>query len=612
MNAHSKLRTLTDIFFQVVERNHPRVMLFERGSHWHAISASQLYRRVMGVVQELGRLGISRGDRVAIMAENRPEWTIADFAILLRGAVTVTIYPTLTANQVSYLLRNSGARLAFVSTAEQLAKLQSIQPETFVEQIVAMDEPDPDSGALSMPAMMAAGPTQRSPELDALGESVSPDDLATIIYTSGTTGVPKGAMLTHGNIASNISMSVDALELRDTDLAISFLPLSHITARHVDFAELYRGVTIAYCPVIDELPRVARELHPTLFVAVPRVYEKIYNKVQRDAGTGLKRRIYDWALSVGRRHMAEVVAGRRPSSFAWQLANRLVFSKLTHALGGRIRLYASGGAPLAKELAEWYAQLGILIYEGYGLTETSPVVAINTPGECKLGTVGRPLPNVELRIAPDGEVLVRAPSVFRGYWNSPEETAAAFLHPSTPTAGALGTPEADWFKTGDIGSIDSDGYLSITDRKKDLIKTSGGKFIAPQPIENSFKCYTYVAEAVLVGDRRRFVSVVIFPAFATLEEWARGAGIEWTSRAELVADPQVEALYAGVVEQLNQSLAQFQQLKKFLLAAEEPSIAEGTLTPTFKLRRRNVEERYKEEIEKLYADRTPLDAAHSG
>ena len=599
MNPNPKLRTLTDIFFQVVERNQSRVMLFERGAHWQAISSSELYRRVMGVVQELGRCGVSRGHRVAIMAENRPEWTIADFAILLRGAVTVPIYPTLTGWQVSHLLRHSGATIAFVSTSEQLAKLRSIQAETFVEQIFMMDEPPPESPALSMPALMDAGPAQRSPKLDALVNPVAPEDLATIIYTSGTTGVPKGAMLTHGNIAANISLSLEAFELHaETDLAISFLPLSHITARHVDFAELYRGVTIAYCPVIDELPRILRQLHPTFFVAVPRVYEKIYNKVQHDVGTGFRRRIYEWATSVGRAHLPEVVSGRRPSSLAWKLANRLVFSKVADGMGGSVRTYVSGGAPLAKELAEWYAQLGIVIHEGYGLTETSPVIAVNTPGACKLGTVGRPLSNIDLRIATDGELLVRGPSIFQGYWDSPEETASAF--------------EGDWFKTGDIASLDAEGYLSITDRKKDLIKTSGGKFIAPQPIENSFKASPYIAEAVLIGERRRFVSVVLFPAFAALEEWAREAEISWRSRAELVSNPQVEALYEGIVEQANRRLAQFQQLKKFLLASEEPSIAEGTLTPTLKLRRRNVEARYQEEIEKLYLDPAPIDAAHSG
>jgi long-chain acyl-CoA synthetase len=365
----------------------------------------------------------------------------------------------------------------------------------------------------------------------------------------------------------------------------------------VDFAELYRGVTIAYCPVIDDMPRVLRELHPTFFVAVPRVYEKIHNKVQRDVSTGFKKRIYDWAISVGRAHVDEVLAGRRPASPAWWLANRLVFSKVRDGMGGRIRTFISGGAPLGKELAEWYAQIGIVIHEGYGLTETSPVIAVNTPSARKLGTVGRPLTNIELRIASDGELLVRGPSVFHGYWNMPAETAAAF--------------EGDWFKTGDIAHLDADGFLSVTDRKKDLIKTSGGKFIAPQPIENSLKSSSFIAEAAVIGDRRRFVAVILIPAFAALEEWALQNGIAFQSREELVVDPQVQSLYQEIVEQINQNLAQFEQLKKFLLVSEELSIEDGTLTPTLKLRRRNLEERYKEEIEQLYAGSAAFDAART-
>jgi long-chain acyl-CoA synthetase len=596
MNATPKPRTLVDIFFQVVDRDSPRVMLFERDSQWHAISSSGFYRRVMGVVQELRSQGISRNDRVAILAENRPEWTIADFAILLSGAVTVPIYATLTAAQISFLLQNSGAKTAFVSTSTQLAKLLSIQGETAVEHVILMDEPSAKSVALSMPAIMDAGPERRLPELDALANSITPDDLATIIYTSGTTGVPKGAMLTHGNIASNLSVSLDAFELHaETDLAISFLPLSHITARHVDFAELYRGVTIAYCSFIDDLPRVLRQLHPNFFVAVPRVYEKIYNKVQRDVATGFKKRVYRWAISVGRAHLDELVAGRRPSSLAWKLANRLVFSKVLDGMGGRIRIFISGGAPLGKELAEWYAQIGIVIHEGYGLTETSPVIAVNTPSARKLGTVGRPLPNVELRIARDGELLIRGPSVFHGYWNMPEETAAAF--------------DGDWFKTGDIANVDGDGFLSITDRKKDLIKTSGGKFIAPQPIENSLKASPFIAEAAILGERRRFAAVILIPAFSALEEWAVQNGIAFQSREELVANPHVQALYENIVEQINQNLAQFQQLKKFLVVSEDLSVEGGTLTPTLKLRRRNLEERYAREIEELYASPSPADVS---
>jgi len=597
MTQSSKPRTLADIFFQVVERDYSRVMLFERQKKWHAISSRELYRRVMGVVIELRRRGVMPGDRVAILAENRPEWMIADFAILLCGAATVPIYPTLAPNQIRYMLRQAGVRTVFASTETQLVKLLSVQPETEVQKIFLMDEPTQNSGVDSMSAVMEEGPTGRVAELDALARSILPDDLATIIFTSGTTGTPKGAMLTHGNIASNLSVSLDAFELfEQADLAVSFLPLSHITARHVDLAELYRGVTIAYCPFIEDLPRIMRELRPTFFVAVPRVYEKIYNKVLQDTARGFKHAVYKWAIGVGRRHTNAVLAGRIPRSPAWKLANRLVFSKVTDAMGGRIRTFISGGAPLGTALAEWYAQIGVVIHEGYGLTETSPVIAVNTPEARRLGAVGRPLPNVEVRIAEDGELLVRGPSVFQGYWKMPEETAAAF--------------DNGWFRTGDLANIDADGFLWITGRKKDLIKTSGGKFIAPQPIENSLKANELVAEASLLGDGRRFAAVLIIPCFAALDEWAADNGIAYGSREELAADPRVQALYEEIVHQINQNLARFEQLKKVLVIAEEPSIEGGTLTPTLKLRRRMLEERYREQIDALYAPAAPADAAH--
>jgi long-chain acyl-CoA synthetase len=593
MNANSRPQTLADVFFQAVEHNQPRLMLFEHNSEWQAISSAEFYRRVIATLTGLRRLGVGRGDRVAILSENRPEWTIADFAALLMGAVTVPVYATLTGAQISFLLRHSGARTAFVSTAAQLTKLRSIQPETFIESVILMDEPEPDADVISFAELTRELPSGRVPEIDEAARAIAPEDLATIIYTSGTTGVPKGVMLTHGNLASNIAVSLAEFNLAaGDDLAVSFLPLSHITARHVDLAELYRGITVAYCPNIDDVPRVVRELRPTFFVAVPRLYEKIYNRVQREAAaTAAKKKVFRWAMKVGRAHVDEIVTGCRPTSLAWKIANRLVFSKVIESLGGRVRIFISGGAPLGAELANWYAQIGLLVHEGYGLTETSPVIAVNSPHARKLGSVGRPLPGVEVRIAHDGELLVRGPSVFHGYWNMPEETAAAF--------------EDGWFKTGDIAHLDDDGFLSITDRKKDLIKTSGGKFIAPQPIENSLKANRFVAEAAIIGDRRRFPAVVIAPAFAALEEWAHHRGLVYQSRAELAARPEVQALYEGIVEKINHNLARFERLKKVLVIGEELSIEDGTLTPTLKLRRRNVEARYRDQIEQLYADPTP-------
>jgi len=411
--------------------------------------------------------------------------------------------------------------------------------------------------------------------------------LATIIYTSGTTGIPKGVMLTHGNMASNIFCSLQGFGVGPGEISISFLPLSHVTARHVDFAMLYHGVTLAYLPLVHQLPQALLEVHPTIFVAVPRVYEKIHAQVDQKAKGFPKEWIYRWALAVGRTHRSEILAAQTPESLIWKLANRVVYSQVRAGMGGRAEVFISGGAPLGRELAEWYANIGIRIHEGYGLTETSPVIAVNTPNAHKLGTVGRPLGNVEVRIAEDGEILVRGSSVFKGYWNKPEETQNAFVD--------------GWFKTGDIGSIDADGFLSITDRKKDLIKTSGGKFIAPQPIENSLKHNALIAEAVVLGDKRKFPAVLISPYFPLLEDWARANNVPFNSRQDLVTHSRVQALYKGIAEDLNQNLARFEKLKKVLLVAEEFSAENGTLTASMKMRRRAVEERYREQIDQMYA-----------
>jgi long-chain acyl-CoA synthetase len=440
------------------------------------------------------------------------------------------------------------------------------------------DSPDHDSPKHDSP--------NRDPQLEANARAITPDDLATIIYTSGTTGTPKGVMLTHGNLASNLVCSLADFPVRPGDVSISFLPLSHVTARHVDFALLYRGVTLAYLPFANQLPRALLEVRPTFFVSVPRVYEKIHFQTEQKALGFPNSAFYRWALSVGRDHQSEVLAGQTPATHAWRLANRVLYSKVRAGLGGRIEIFISGGAPLGRELAEWYANIGIRIHEGYGLTETSPVIAVNTPQAHKIGTVGKPLPNLEVRIAEDGEVLVRGPSVFKQYWNKPKETEEAFVD--------------GWFKTGDIGHLDADGFLSITDRKKDLIKTSGGKFIAPQPIENSLKHIALIAEAVVLGEKRKFPSALISPNFPLLEDWARSHDLTFGSRAELVASPEVRALYEGIVEELNKNLARFERLKRVLLVAEEFSAENGTLTASMKLRRKVVAERYQREIDEMY------------
>ena len=581
------LRTVNDVFSGICARGRDRVMMQREASGWVPISSADIYRNVVGVGRALESWGIGKGDRVGILSENRPEWTIADFAILGIGAVTVPIYATQTADQCAYILKDSGTRVLFVSTKAQLEKALALQQAAPLERIVVMDAVA-ESNAVSMRDLMLSGPSGPDSKSDARAGSIVPDDLATIIYTSGTTGTPKGAMLTHGNLASNIACSLAGFGIgqKKDETSVSFLPLSHVTARHVDLALLHRGVSLAYCPEITELPRALQEIKPDIFVGVPRVYEKIRQQAITKTRDFPKNAIYRWAVKAGRAHRDEICRDVKPRSLSWKLANRLVFSKVREALGGKAEEFISGGAPLGIELAEWYADIGIPIHEGYGLTETSPVIAVNTPKAFKIGTVGKPLPNIEVRIADDGEVLVRGPSVFKGYWNRPDETREAFVD--------------DWFKTGDIGNLDSDGFLSITDRKKDLIKTSGGKFIAPQPIENSLKLNPLIGTVVVLGDRRKFPAVLIAPNFAALEDWARDNKIPVGDREELVAHPKVQAVYENIVQDANASLARFEKLKRVVLIPEELSAAAGTMTHTFKVRRRGIEERYRKLIDDMY------------
>ena len=566
-------------------------MSYERGGTWYNISSRELYTRVLHTARHLQNWGILKGDRVALIAENRFEWAVTDWACLLIGAVDVPIYPTLTADQTKFILKNSGARVLVVSTQKQLDKVASIKSGTDLEHMVVMDEVS-DSAAVGMSTIMRPQEaTPRDGQFDAQAQSVVPDDLATIIYTSGTTGIPKGVMLTHGNLASNLDQTAQSLGWQPGMVSLSFLPLSHVTARHVDYLCLLRGVTLAYCPSFEELPPKLQQVRPHLFVGVPRVYEKVRQEVDRRASTGLKKKAYQWALHVGQQHREETVRGQRPSGLAWSLANKLVFHRIHQWFGGRVQMFVSGGAPLGVDLARWFADVGIRILEGYGLTETSPVIAVNTPENNKLGTVGKPLANLQCRIAADGELLVRGPSVFNSYWNNPEETANAF--------------EDNWFKTGDIGNLDRDGFLSITDRKKDLIKTSGGKFIAPQPIENKLKLSPLVAHPIVIGNGRKFASVVICPNFPALEQWAQEQQLEFRSREDLVRNPQVIAEYEQVVAAVNAGLAHFETLKKVLIVPDDFTVASGEITPSLKLRRRVIEQKYKQQIDGMYAGAAP-------
>jgi len=590
-------RTLGDIFFASVAHDVQRHVLFKRGADWQVISSRQLYGYVATLARVLKQWGIQKGDRVAILGENRPEWMITDFACVCSGIVDVPIYATLTADQTLYLLQNSRARVIFVSTVEQLRKIQSIQAKTLLEKIVIMDDVA-EINVIPMWSLLSAAGSEPDPQFDEQAHAIQPDDLATLIYTSGTTGTSKGVMLSHSNLTSCAVMASKRAEWEPGDVYLSFLPLSHVTARHVDYICYLDGVTIVYCAVFDQLPQMFQEAKPTIIVAVPRVYEKARQEAERHAGKGLRRKIFDWAVRVGEKHKDEIARGEEPSSLAWKLANRLVFSGIRQGFGGRSRAYFSGGAPLGKDMAEWFCAMGIPILEGYGLTETSPTLAVNRRGAFKIGSVGKVYEGLELKIADDGEILVKGPTVFKGYWEMPEETRNSFVD--------------GWFKTGDIGELDSEGFLHITDRKKDLIKTSGGKFIAPQPIENALKSNVLIAQAAVIGDKRKYASVILSPHFPLLEDWAHANGVTFASRQELVASPKVRELYRGIVEDLNKRLAQFETIKKICIVPDEFTVATGEITPTLKLKRRVIEAKYKQQIDDLYQEPHPIETAPVG
>ncbi len=587
------LKTLNDILFLVVDARSSRVMLWQDGGgEWQPISSGQLAARVSALAHTFLDWGVKRGDRIALIAENRWEWAVTDFATLAIGAVDVPLFPTLTEEQTAVLLENSGAEIALVSTRKQYEKLAAVQARTAIRKIVVMDEAA-GGDAISMSSLLPPPATtcdQLNPEIDRLARAVQPDDLATLIYTSGTTAEPKGVMLTHGNIASNVNHSTERFGWDNRFSAISFLPLSHITARHLDYALFCYGATIAYCPKIERLQGALQAVKPSIFVAVPRVYEKIRQEVERRSGASpTKKRVFRWVLATGSKHRETILRGEEPSSLAWKLANRLVYRKVRDAFGGSARDFIAGGAPLGLDSARWFADMGVRISEGYGLTETSPVIALNNRYEHRIGSVGKPLPNVECRIAEDGELLVRGPSIFKGYWKNAAFTAAAFTSDG-------------WFCTGDIGRIDEDGFLYITDRKKELIKTSNGKFIAPQPIEGKLKAHALIGNVTLVGDKRKFVGALISPNFALLESWAAEQGIPHKDREVLLAEKKVQERFRAIINEVNATLAGFEIVKRFRLVPDEWTLETGELTPSMKLKRRVVEGKYRDLIAGIYAD----------
>ena len=594
MTPIGSLTTINDLFRRVAAAANPRAVLWQdEFGQWQPISSDQIYQRVRALAQAFLGWGAQKSDRIALISENRWEWAVTDFATLAIGAVDVPIYPTLTGEQVAALVADAGCRIAVVSTRQQFDKLNAVRGQTQLERILIMDSAALPEGAIAFSAVMAgadARGSERDPVFDALVRAVEPKDLATLIYTSGTTGEPKGVALTHANMAANQNYAPVDFNFTPADALISFLPLSHVTARALDYIMYTFGVQVAYCSQFDKLPQAMREIRPTVFVGVPRVFEKIRQEVERRAALSpVKKRLLAWAVGVGASHRDTVYDGRRPSSLMWKLADKLVYSKVREAFGGRVRIFVPGGAPLGLDTAKWFASVGIALWEGYGLTETSPVIALNTPLIHRMGAAGMPLSNLELKLAADGELLVRGPSVFAGYWHKPAANAECF-------------DEEGYFRTGDIGHLDADGFLFITDREKELLKTSGGKMVAPQPIESKLKTSLLVAQVALVGDRHKFISALLSPNFAALEDWARHHGIEAKSRAELVADSRVLALYDEIVHEVNGSLANFETVKRFRVVAEEWSIETGELTPSMKLKRRVITAQYAGVIAELYAD----------
>ena len=571
-------------------------MRIKRGGRWAELS----YRDVADQVQDLSvgllELGVRPGDRVAILSENRPEWAIADYACLAACCTDVPIYPTLPARQAEYILRDSGAVAVLVSSDAQLEKLATVREHLpALRHVIGLD--GRGEGVLPYEELLARGRAARSrhPDWRSGALRVGPDELATLIYTSGTTGDPKGVMLTHGNIASNVTTSVELFAFRDSDECLSFLPLSHIFERMFGhYCMFYKGVLINYAGGIDTVPSDMQERRPTLMASVPRLYEKIYARVHDAVRSSppLRRRLFAWAKEVGER-WADLMVSRRPIppglAVQRRLADRLVFAKLRARTGGRIRFFISGGAPLSPEIARFFYAAGMPILEGYGLTETSPVMAVNTFEHHKLGTVGRPIPGVEIRIASDGEIITRGPNVMQGYYNKPEATAEAI-------------DAEGWFHTGDIGVLDADGFLRITDRKKDLIVTAGGKNIAPQPIENLAKTSKFVSSAVMLGDRRPFPIMLVVPNADSVRGWALHKGLGDGDLEQLLALSEVQQKVEREVRKTLRDLAQFEMPKRLLLLPRDFSVEAGELTPTLKVRRRIVEQRHRQSIEALYAD----------
>jgi long-chain acyl-CoA synthetase len=570
--------------------------MVRRDGRWESISSQEFLRRVAGLSTAFVELGVKPGDRVGLFAANRPEWHTADFAISGAGAATVPVYFNESPDRMHYILKHCSARVVFVAgQLQKVLRMRSELPE--LEQIIAADvgvELPTECECLRYETLIVGAGDSDVAAYRLRASQVLPGQLASIIYTSGTTGEPKGVMLTHTNLCSNVTDTSHDFHLNPADdVALSFLPLAHVYGRTLDYIILFQGAPLAYVENIEAVAQALLEVHPTVIAAVPRFFEKIYVRIVEKGSkeTGLKREIFDWALRIGERAVHWRAEDRNASlmlKLQWKIADALVYKKIRTATGGRLRLVCSGGAPLSKDLAEFFWSIGIPIYQGYGLTETSPIVSSNYPAN-RVGSSGKPIPNVQVRIAEDGEILVKGPCVMQGYYKSPEATREVLN-------------EEGWLATGDIGYLDEDNYLYITDRKKDLIKTAAGKFVAPQPIENALKTSLYILNVMVVGDKRKFVTALIVPNAAMVSVKAAEQGIKFSSNGEMVADPFVRSLIDSEVKRLTAHLAQYESIKRFALLPEDFTFDDGSLTFTLKLKRRVVEQRYSGVIESLYAE----------
>jgi long-chain acyl-CoA synthetase len=579
-----------------------RAQIHKVGQEWVPISSKEMLRRIAGLSRSLAKLGVAEGDRVAIFAPNCPEWHVFDFAALGLGATVVPIYFRESPERMAYILSHSEAKVILVAGEDQAKRWrQEAERSPGIKRAVmagdvAGAEDSRHAGSseiLSYEALIAEAGDAEIEAYRRRAAELRPDLLASIIYTSGTTGEPKGVMLSHANFTSNSEASFERFELPPGIVALSFLPLAHVYERLVDYGYLFNGVSVAYVTRMEDVPQALLEVRPHVAGAVPRFFEKLYDNIlERGAkATGFKRRLFDWAIRVERAAVPWRAYGRPVSAGVrgqWHLANRLVYSKFRDGVGGRIMEFISGGAPLAPELAEFFTTVGLPLYQGYGLTETSPVIATNLPRANRIGTVGLPIPGLETRIAEDGELLVRGPCVMQGYFKKPEETRAVL------------SPDG-WLATGDIGRLDADGYLIITDRKKELLKTAGGKMIAPAPIENALKSSPFILNAVLVGDRRPYIAALVVPNFVTVQARASEAGLELSSPQEMAASAWVHNLIESEIKRLTPTLAQFETIKRVALLEREFTFDGGELTFTLKLKRRVIDQRYGEVIERLYA-----------